>query len=45
MDNLGYLFAGFTVAWTLVFLYVFTIGRRLTRLEEQVRNRETGGPL
>ncbi len=48
MSNLGYLFAGFTVAWGLVFGYVWILARRTHSLETRLgglesRQRNGGG--
>ncbi len=39
MDNLGYLFAAYTVTWAALFVYLLTLGRRLKRLEDEARER------
>ncbi len=44
MDNLGYLFAAFAVAWALIFAYVLSVGRRLGQLETRVRDQQDGDP-
>ena len=41
MSNLGYLFAGFTVAWGLVFGYVWVLARRTVSLEARLEGLET----
>ena len=41
MSNLGYLFAGFTVAWGLVFAYVWMLARRSSSLEARLAALES----
>lgn len=41
MSNLGYLFAGFTVAWGLVFGYVWVLARRSQSLEARLDGLES----
>lgn len=40
MSNLGFLFAGFTVAWGLVFAYVWVLARRSQSLEARLDGLE-----
>ena len=40
MSNLGYLFAGFAVAWGLVFGYVWLLARRSQSLETRLQGLE-----
>jgi len=40
MSNLGFLFAGFTVAWGLVFGYVWFLARRSQSLEARLDGLE-----
>ena len=40
MSNLGFLFAGFTVAWGLVFGYVWVLARRSASLEARLAGLE-----
>ena len=39
MENLNFLFWGYAVGWTIIFLYLFQIGRR-----ESVPAPQSGGP-
>ena len=41
MDNLGYLFAAYTIIFIVIFLYVLFIWRRQTRLEAELRATES----
>jgi CcmD family protein len=41
MSNLGFLFAGFTVAWGLVFGYVWVLARRSASLEARLAGLES----
>ena len=41
MSNLGFLFAGFTVAWGLVFGYVWVLARRSHSLEARLDGLES----
>jgi len=41
MDNLGYLFAAYTIIFVVIFLYVLFIWRRQTRLEADLRAIES----
>ncbi len=41
MDNLGFLFAGFAVAWALAFGYVWHLARRTRDLETRLDQIET----
>jgi CcmD family protein len=41
MDNLGYLFAAYTIIFVVIFLYVLFIWRRQTRLEADLRAMES----
>ena len=36
MNNLGYLFAGFAVAWAVAFVYLWMISRRSAAIETQL---------
>jgi len=36
MSNLGYLFAGFALAWTLAFVYLFLLSRRSAAVQRQL---------
>lgn len=41
-----YLFAGYTVLWTVIFVYLLTLQRRIARLQREVtalRSEDTGG--
>ena len=40
MDNLGYLFAAYTIIFAVIFLYVIFIWRRQTRLEIELHAME-----
>lgn len=40
MSNLGFLFAGFAVAWGLVFGYVWLLARRTHDLEARLQGLE-----
>jgi CcmD family protein len=40
MSNLGFLFAGFAVAWALVFGYVWLLGRRSDGIEARIAELE-----
>jgi CcmD family protein len=40
MSNLGFLFAGFAVAWALVFGYVWMLARRSGELETRLQALE-----
>jgi CcmD family protein len=41
MENLGYLFAAYTIIFAAIFLYVVFIWRRQARLEAELRLMET----
>jgi CcmD family protein len=41
MENLGYLFAAYTIIFGVIFLYVMFIWRRQARLERELRAMET----
>ncbi|MGD8818012.1 MAG: CcmD family protein [Acidobacteriota bacterium] len=36
MNNLGYLFAGFALAWILAFVYLFLLSRRSAAVQKQL---------
>jgi len=36
MDHFPYLFAAYTVVWTVIFLYVLSLDRRSRRAEQQL---------
>jgi len=36
MDRFPYLFAAYTVVWTLIFLYVWSVDRRARRAEREL---------
>ena len=36
MDNLGFLFAAYTVVWVLLFVYVTVLSRRNRALEREI---------
>ncbi len=36
MENLNYLFAGYTIFWLLLSLYVFIIGRQQKSIEREI---------
>lgn len=40
MSNLGYMFAGFTVAWCAAFVYLWNLSRRSQRLERRLEQVE-----
>ena len=40
MENLGYLFAAYTIIFAVIFLYVVFIWRRQSRLEVELRVME-----
>ena len=40
MNNLGYLFAGFAVAWAVAFVYLWMISRRSAAIETQLEALE-----
>ncbi len=42
MENLEYLFAAYTLIWSLIFGYIFTLYRRQKRLEEDLKHLEAG---
>jgi CcmD family protein len=37
MENLGFLFAAYSAAWVVLFLYVISLWRRQSRVGEEVR--------
>lgn len=41
MDNLGYLFAAFAVAWALIFGYMLILGGRLNRISKDLERDES----
>jgi CcmD family protein len=41
MENLGYLFAAYTIIFVVIFLYVLFIWRRQTHLEAELRAMES----
>lgn len=41
MDNLGYLFAAFAIAWTLIFGYMLILGSRLGRISKDLDRDES----
>lgn len=41
MNNLGYLFAGFALAWGGSFVYLWMLARRSTRLQQQIEQLES----
>ena len=43
MSTLGFLFAGFAVAWALVFAYVWSLGRRSAALEARLDRLDGAG--
>ncbi|NKB89995.1 MAG: CcmD family protein [Acidobacteria bacterium] len=45
MSTLGFLFAGFTVAWAIVFAYVWSLARRSATIEAKLDRLDppTGG--
>jgi CcmD family protein len=40
MENLGYLFAAYTIIFIVIFLYVLFLWRRQTRLEAELKTLE-----
>ena len=40
MNHLGFLFAGFALAWAVAFAYVWLLSRRSSRLQERLRQIE-----
>lgn len=36
MQNLGYLFAAYTIVWGLLFLYVHSVARRQRALQKEI---------
>ena len=36
MENLGYLFAAYTVIWIMVFGYIFFMQRKQKKLQQQI---------
>jgi CcmD family protein len=47
MDHFPYLFAAYTVVWTVIFLYVLSLDRRCRRAEralEELRRIVEAGP-
>ena len=36
MNNLGFLFAAYTVVWVLLFLYILALSRRHRALEREI---------
>jgi CcmD family protein len=40
MENLGYLFAAYSIIFAVIFAYVIFLGRRQTRLDGQLRALE-----
>lgn len=41
MKNLGYLFAAYTIIWTVLFIYVATLSRKNRALAEDLRLLQT----
>lgn len=41
MNNLGFLFAGFTLAWGVFFAYLWVLRRRSDRLERRLERLES----
>ena len=35
-SNLGYLFAGYTILWAIIFVYIFTIGKKQGDLKREI---------
>lgn len=42
MENLSYLFAGYTVIFAVIFFYVLFLWRRQARLDAELRSLESG---
>lgn len=40
MNHLGYLFAGFALAWAGSFVYLWMLGRRAARLQQRLEALE-----
>ena len=38
MDNLNWIFWAYAIGWTLIFVYLFQIGRRESTLRRKVEN-------
>ncbi len=36
MDNLGYLFAAYSVIWVILFIYIFTLQRRVKNIQAEL---------
>ena len=36
MDNMGYLFAAYTIIWAVIFGYIFYMQRKQRKLEQQI---------
>lgn len=36
MENLGYLFAAYTIVWAVIFGYIFSLSRRQRELRREV---------
>jgi CcmD family protein len=39
--NFTYMFYGFSAAWLIVFIYVFTLVRRATRLRAELKRHQS----
>ncbi len=37
MDNLGFLFAAYSATWVVLFLYVYTLWRKQSRIEQELQ--------
>ena len=40
MNNMGFLFAGFAVAWSAAFVYVWALSRRTSALQKRLEGIE-----
>lgn len=38
MQNLSFLFAGYSVTWVVLFLYIFSLWRRQNRMARELRD-------
>ncbi len=36
MSDMGFLFLAYFLIWTILFLYLFSIGKKLTKLEREI---------
>lgn len=38
MENLGYLFAAYTIVWAVIFGYIFCLSRRQRQLQREIES-------